>query len=61
MSSDNDQPERDAPQSMVKLAVVIAYALAGAAAVTYGLYLWWEPAAWLFAGAYAIFDAWRLG
>ena len=40
-------------------AAVATWGLAGAAAVCYGLFLWWEPAAWVFGGCYAIVDASR--
>lgn len=40
--------------------LVVVYSLAGAAAITYGLWIWWTPGAFIFGGCYVIFDAWRL-
>ena len=42
---------------------VSLYGLLGVAAVACGLYQWWPPGAWMFAGACCIGDAWliRLG
>lgn len=39
---------------------VALYSLAGAALIVYGLWQWWEPAAWIVGGAYVVFDAWRM-
>ena len=36
------------------------YGLSGAAALCWGLYLWWPPAALMFAGVFMLGDAWRL-
>lgn len=45
---------------MLFRAVVTLYGLAGAGAASYGLWLWWEPAAFMFAGGFIVYDAWRL-
>ena len=41
--------------------VVAGYAIAGAAAVGAGLWQLHPAAAFIWGGAYALFDAWRLG
>lgn len=42
-------------------AAISFYGLVGASGMAYGLYLWWPPAAPMFAGAFVIADAWLLG
>ena len=39
---------------------VSAYGLLGVASVACGLYQWWPPGAWMFAGACCIGDAWLM-
>lgn len=40
--------------------IVVGYALAGATAVGYGLWLLHPAAAAIWGGAYVLFDSWRL-
>jgi hypothetical protein len=44
------------------LRVLLAcYGLAGALLIAYGLYQWWEPAAYIFAGVFIVADSWLSG
>lgn len=40
--------------------ISVVYGILGAGLVCYGLWSLFPPAAWLFAGAFCLVDAWRL-